>query len=70
MPGTPGLVESLQRSQSSLNHRKEIAFAVHVGGASSAMFPRMVRLIKKQISLLQAGEAPVNVVLGKEAVAG
>ncbi|MBB6404215.1 2-hydroxyacid dehydrogenase [Arthrobacter sp. AZCC_0090] len=42
----------------------------HVGGASSAMFPRMVRLIKKQISLLLAGEALVNVVLGKESVAG
>ncbi|MGO4473904.1 2-hydroxyacid dehydrogenase [Arthrobacter sp. M-10] len=42
----------------------------HVGGASSAMFPRMVRLIKKQISLLLAGEAPVNVVLGAESVAG
>ncbi|GAB3564532.1 2-hydroxyacid dehydrogenase [Arthrobacter alkaliphilus] len=40
----------------------------HVGGASSAMFPRMVRLIKKQISLLRAGEPPVNVVLGKESV--
>ncbi|GAA4044122.1 2-hydroxyacid dehydrogenase [Arthrobacter methylotrophus] len=36
----------------------------HVGGASSAMFPRMVRLIKKQISLMLAGEKPVNVVLG------
>ncbi|MCZ9884533.1 2-hydroxyacid dehydrogenase [Arthrobacter sp. B2a2-09] len=42
----------------------------HVGGASSAMFPRMVRLITKQISLLKAGEEPVNVVLGKESVAG
>lgn len=42
----------------------------HVGGASSAMFPRMVRLIKKQISLLLAGEPPMNVVLGKESLAG
>ncbi|MDQ0029670.1 phosphoglycerate dehydrogenase-like enzyme [Arthrobacter bambusae] len=42
----------------------------HVGGASSAMFPRMVRLIKKQIALLLAGEPPVNVVLGKETVGG
>jgi phosphoglycerate dehydrogenase-like enzyme len=36
----------------------------HVGGASSAMFPRMVRLVKKQIGLLLEGEEPVNVVLG------
>jgi phosphoglycerate dehydrogenase-like enzyme len=34
----------------------------HVGGASSAMFPRMVRLVKKQIGLLLEGEEPVNVV--------
>jgi phosphoglycerate dehydrogenase-like enzyme len=38
----------------------------HVGGASSAMFPRMVRLIKQQIGLLQAGGEPVNVVLGPQ----
>lgn len=35
----------------------------HVGGASSAMFPRMVRLIRKQIGLLLEGREPVNVVL-------
>jgi phosphoglycerate dehydrogenase-like enzyme len=35
----------------------------HVGGASSAMFPRMVRLIRKQIGLLLDGKEPVNVVL-------
>lgn len=35
----------------------------HVGGASSAMFPRMVKLIRKQIGLLQEGKEPVNVVL-------
>lgn len=39
----------------------------HVGGASSAMLPRMARLIRKQIGLLQAGQEPVNVVLGGEA---
>lgn len=38
----------------------------HVGGASSAMLPRMARLIRKQIGLLQAGQEPVNVVLGGE----
>jgi phosphoglycerate dehydrogenase-like enzyme len=36
----------------------------HVGGASTAMLPRMARLIRTQIGLLQAGEEPVNVVLG------
>ncbi|MBT2514605.1 2-hydroxyacid dehydrogenase [Arthrobacter sp. ISL-30] len=36
----------------------------HVGGASSAMFPRMVRLIRKQVALLLEGKNPVNVVLG------
>lgn len=35
----------------------------HVGGASSAMLPRMARLIRKQITLLLAGQEPVNVVL-------
>jgi len=38
----------------------------HVGGASSAMLPRMARLIRKQIGLLQAGEEPVNLVLGPQ----
>jgi phosphoglycerate dehydrogenase-like enzyme len=36
----------------------------HVGGASSAMRPRLVRLLRRQIDLLRAGEPPVNVVLG------
>ena len=35
----------------------------HVGGASSAMFPRMVRLVRKQIGLLREGREPANVVL-------
>lgn len=35
----------------------------HVGGASSAMFPRMVKLIRKQIGNLLEGKAPVNAVL-------
>jgi phosphoglycerate dehydrogenase-like enzyme len=39
----------------------------HVGGASSAMFPRMVRLIKQQIGLMLEGKEPVNVVLGGSA---
>lgn len=35
----------------------------HVGGASSAMTPRIARLVRKQIDRLRAGEEPVNVVL-------
>ncbi|MEJ1191959.1 2-hydroxyacid dehydrogenase [Pseudarthrobacter sp. CCNWLW207] len=38
----------------------------HVGGASSAMLPRMARLVRKQISLLLDGQEPVNVVLGRD----
>lgn len=36
----------------------------HVGGASTAMVPRMARLIRRQIAHLQAGETPENLVLG------
>ena len=36
----------------------------HVGGASSAMRPRMGRLLQCQIELMLAGEPPANVVLG------
>ncbi len=35
----------------------------HVGGASSAMHPRMVALIGRQLRALLAGEAPENVVV-------
>lgn len=36
----------------------------HVGGASSAMGPRIARLVRRQIDRLVAGEPPLNVVLG------
>jgi phosphoglycerate dehydrogenase-like enzyme len=36
----------------------------HVGGASSAMTPRIARLIRRQIERLVAGEPPLNVVIG------
>lgn len=36
----------------------------HVGGASSAMVPRMARLVRRQIAHLQSGERPENIVLG------
>ncbi|CAN5538406.1 2-hydroxyacid dehydrogenase [soil metagenome] len=35
----------------------------HVGGASSAMIPRMVKLIVRQTERMLAGEEPLNVVL-------
>lgn len=35
----------------------------HVGGASSAMWPRMVRLVRAQIDRMLAGDEPLNVVL-------
>ena len=34
----------------------------HVGGASSAMKPRAIRLIRTQIERMLAGEPPLNVV--------
>ena len=36
----------------------------HVGGASTAMRPRMARLVKRQIGHLLAGEEPENIVIG------
>jgi phosphoglycerate dehydrogenase-like enzyme len=35
----------------------------HVGGRSSAMLPRMVRLLREQIARMLAGVEPLNVVL-------
>ena len=36
----------------------------HVGGASSAMRPRIARLVRRQIDRLRAGEPPLNIVIG------
>jgi phosphoglycerate dehydrogenase-like enzyme len=41
-----------------------VLISPHVGGASSAMRPRIARLIRTQIERLAAGEEPLNVVLG------
>ena len=41
-----------------------VLIAPHVGGASTAMNPRIARLIRKQVERMLRGEAPVNVVLG------
>ncbi|GHD46262.1 hydroxyacid dehydrogenase [Mycetocola manganoxydans] len=35
----------------------------HVGGATTAMMPRMARLVREQIERMQRGDDPVNVVL-------
>ena len=40
-----------------------ILISPHVGGASSAMLPRMARLVRHQIGRMLRGETPVNVVL-------
>jgi phosphoglycerate dehydrogenase-like enzyme len=41
-----------------------VLIAPHVGGATSAMRPRIARLVRTQIERLRAGEPPLNVVLG------
>ncbi|WP_205789122.1 2-hydroxyacid dehydrogenase [Microbacterium sp. CPCC 204701] len=41
-----------------------VLISPHVGGASSAMRPRVARLVRTQIERLVAGESPLNVVLG------
>jgi phosphoglycerate dehydrogenase-like enzyme len=41
-----------------------VLIAPHVGGASSAMRPRIAKLVRTQIERLAAGEPPLNVVLG------
>jgi phosphoglycerate dehydrogenase-like enzyme len=40
-----------------------VLISPHVGGAASAMEPRMARLLRRQIGHLLAGESPENVVL-------
>ena len=42
-----------------------VLISPHVGGDSTAMLPRMVALIRRQIGKLQAGERPENLVLGE-----
>jgi phosphoglycerate dehydrogenase-like enzyme len=44
--------------------RPGVLISPHVGGASSAMDPRMAALIHRQIAHLLAGEPPENVVIG------
>jgi phosphoglycerate dehydrogenase-like enzyme len=41
-----------------------VLISPHVGGASSAMRPRVAKLVRTQVERLVAGEPPINVVLG------
>jgi phosphoglycerate dehydrogenase-like enzyme len=41
-----------------------VLISPHVGGASTAMRPRIARLVSRQIERMLAGEAPLNVVIG------
>jgi phosphoglycerate dehydrogenase-like enzyme len=41
-----------------------VLIAPHVGGASSAMRPRIAKLVRAQIDRLLAGDEPLNVVIG------
>lgn len=43
-----------------------VLISPHLGGSSSAMAPRMAKLIRQQIRLMQAGEPPVNIVITGE----
>ena len=40
-----------------------VLISPHVGGASSAMLPRMASLVREQITRLQHGDEPLNVVI-------
>jgi phosphoglycerate dehydrogenase-like enzyme len=40
-----------------------VLISPHVGGASTAMMPRMARLLRRQVERMLAGEPPLNVVL-------
>jgi phosphoglycerate dehydrogenase-like enzyme len=40
-----------------------VLISPHVGGATNAMYPRVIKLIVAQVQRLQRGEEPVNVVL-------
>ena len=41
-----------------------VLISPHVGGASTAMQPRIARLVARQIERMLAGEPPLNVVIG------
>lgn len=41
-----------------------VLLSPHIGGASTAMNPRISRLVRKQVERMLRGESPVNLVLG------
>ena len=45
---------------------KNVVVSPHVGGVSSAMAPRMARLLEIQIARMLQGEAPINVIFPRE----
>ena len=45
-------------------HQPGVLIVPHVGGATSAMRPRIARLVREQISRMRTGRHPVNIVLG------
>lgn len=47
-------------------HLDGVLLSPHVGGATSAMRPRVARLVRQQIERMLAGEEPLNVVLGAD----
>ena len=50
-------------SEHPLWHTEGVLISPHVGGASTAMTPRIARLIRGQIERMLRGKAPVNVVI-------
>ncbi len=42
---------------------ENVLLTPHVGGATSAMLPRMAKLIREQVARLDRGDAPLNVVV-------
>jgi len=47
-----------------------VVISPHLGGSTSAMFPRMRKLIVQQIERMQAGEPPLNVVITADQARG
>lgn len=46
-------------------HLPGVLLTPHIGGATSAMRPRIARLVHAQIERMLAGESPLNVVIGR-----
>lgn len=53
-------------AEHALWHTEGVLISPHVGGASTAMNPRIARLIRTQIERMLAGKTPLNVVINGE----